>query len=74
MIEWLPTASVEVVNVALPPDSAPVPICVPPLKNLTVPVGIPDPGATRLRVAVNVTDCPARDGFRELVTTVIVRA
>jgi hypothetical protein len=57
VIECAPTASVEVLNVAVPELSVPVPICVAPSLKVTVPVGLPDPdfGAT---VAVNVTVCP----------------
>lgn len=33
-----------------------------PSLNVTVPVGVPDPDDT---VAVNVTDCPKLDGFKE---------
>jgi hypothetical protein len=39
---------------------------------VTVPVGVPAPGAAALTVAVNVTACPTSDWFRELVTAMIV--
>ena len=44
---WLPSASVEVVRVAEPPLSATVPRAVPPLVNVTLPVGMtaPEPGS-----------------------------
>jgi len=51
----LPGASANAVNVAIPPLSVPVPIGLPPSRNVTVPVGVPDPGATGEIVAVNVT-------------------
>ncbi len=70
----MPTASAEVVNVAMPPLSVPVPIGLPPSSNVTVPVGVPDPGATAPTVAVNVIDCPNTDGFTEDVTAVVVSA
>jgi len=38
---------------------------------VTVPVGVPP---AELTVAVNVTDCPNVDGFREDVTVVAVAA
>ena len=41
--------------------------------NCTVPVGMPAPGAA-LTVAVNVTDWPNIEGFKEDVTLVVVLA
>ncbi len=58
VIEWLPTASEEVVRVAVPAASVPAPICMPLSKKVTVPVG-----ENPVPVAVNVTDCPKPDGF-----------
>lgn len=58
VMECGPTARVEVVNVAEPDElSVPVPICVAPSRNETLPVGTPEPdwGVT---VVVNVTDWP----------------
>lgn len=49
-----------------------MPIGLPPSRNVTVPVGVPDPGATGETVAVNVTDCPKTDGFTDEVTVVVV--
>ena len=42
--------------------------------NVTVPVGVPAPGAAAVTVAVNVTDCPNIDGFVEDVSAVVVAA
>src|ERR1700733_3138500 len=42
--------------------------------NATVPVGIPDPGASTLSVAVNVTGCPLTDGSSEDPSNVDVDA
>ena len=42
--------------------------------NVTVPVGVPDPGATDETVAVKVTDCPVTDGFTDDATAVEVDA
>ena len=42
--------------------------------NCTVPVGVPEPGATTLTVAVNITDWPEHEGFTEEVTAVAVFA
>ena len=47
------------------PFSIPVPIGVAPSRNVTVPVGIPTPGATALTVAVKVTDCPGVLGLTD---------
>src|SRR5215469_10963313 len=57
---WLPAASPAVVNAADPPLSAAAPRTVEPSRNCTVPVA-PE-GDT---VAVNVTDWPETDGFRD---------
>ena len=70
----MPTARAEVVNVAMPPLSVPVPIGLPPSRNVTVPVEVPAPGVTGETVAVNVTDWPNTDGFTDEVTVVAVSA
>jgi hypothetical protein len=70
----LPIAKAEVVNVAIPPLNVPVPIGLPPSRNVTVPTGVPAPGATGDTVAVNVTDWPNTDGFTDEVTVVEVFA
>ena len=67
VIEWLPTASEEVVKVAVPAASVPVPICVPPSKKITVPVG-----ENPVTLAVNVTDCPKLEGFFDEDSAVVV--
>jgi hypothetical protein len=41
-----------------------------PSINVTVPVGVPEP--VDATVAVKVTDCPYRDGFRLDCTVVVV--
>lgn len=53
MIECDPAASVEVLNVVLPPLSVPVPSVVLPSLNVTFPVA-----ADGVTVAVNVTEAP----------------
>ena len=70
----MPTVKAEVVNVAMPPLSVPVPMGLPPSRNVTVPVGVPAPGATAETVAVNVTDWPNTDGFTDEITAVVVSA
>src|ERR1051326_8074286 len=71
---WLPTASAELVKVATPPVSVPLPIGLPPSRHVTVPTGVPAPGATGETVAVKVTDCPNTEGFTDEVTAVEVSA
>ena len=57
-------------SVAIPlPFSVPGPSDVLPSKKVTVPVGVPLAPVT---VAVNVTACPATDGFIDEATTVVV--
>ena len=58
--EWLPEVRAEVVKVAVPADSVPVPITVAPSRKLMFPVGVPPEPVT---VEVKVTDCPEMDGF-----------
>jgi hypothetical protein len=41
---------------------------------VTVPVGVPDPGATAMTVAVNVTDWPKAEGFNDELKVVEVDA
>jgi hypothetical protein len=68
------TDSEDVVKVVVPPMSVPVPRVVEASLNVTVPVGVPAPGATALTVAVKVTDCPKTDGFADEVALVVVLA
>ena len=42
--------------------------------NVTIPVGVPTPGATAFTVAVKSTDCPNTDGFTDDTTDVVVAA
>ena len=52
----MPAVNAEVVKFATPALSVPVPMGLPPFRKVTVPVGVPVPGATAETVAVNVTD------------------
>ena len=52
----------------------PVPSVVVPSRNVTVPVGVPDPGDTAVTVAVKVIDCPKTEGLAEVLTAVDVPA
>ena len=67
----MPAASADVVKVATPAASVPVPIEDPPSRKVTDPVAVPAPGATAETVAVNVTDCPNADGFSDEVSAVV---
>jgi len=67
VIECEPTARAEMLYVALPLLSGPVPNCVLPSINVTVPVAVA--GVT---VAVNVTEEPNNDGFTDEANVVVV--
>src|SRR5437899_4167032 len=74
LIEWEPTASVLVTNVAWPePFRVPVPRVLEPSMKVTVPVGVPAAGLFAVTVAVKVTGCPNTDhGWTEEVSPVVV--
>ena len=71
---WVPTASVEVTNVAVVPETVDGAWAVPSMVKVTVPLGVPAPGDVTAIVAVNVTDWPNTDGFTLEVTAVVVLA
>jgi hypothetical protein len=58
----------------MPADRVPVPRVTVPSRNVTVPDGLPAPGATAVTVAVKVTDCPKTEGLAEDVRLVLVLA
>ena len=68
------TESEFVAKVAVPELKLPVPKVTPASLNVTVPLGVPAPGATALTVAVNVTDWPETDGFTDEATVVVLLA
>ena len=68
-MEWLPPPSADVLYVATPPLSVPVPRVVVPSMNVTVPVELE--GNT---VAVKVTDAPNVEGFNEEASVIAVPA
>ena len=71
VMERVPAASEEVVNVAVPPAKDPVPsVVLPSLKVTTSPSG--GAPAVELTVAVKVTACPTLVGLEEEVTAVLV--
>jgi hypothetical protein len=63
-----PNGSVETVQVAVLPDTVPVPMVDEPLINVTVPLLIPD----GVSVAVNVTGEPYDEGLGEAASVVVV--
>src|SRR5207249_10022063 len=69
LIEWEPTASVLVTNVAWPePFRVPVPRVLEPSMKVTVPVGVPAAGPFAVIVAAKVTGCPVIGGVTEELT------
>lgn len=72
LIEWPPTASADVVNVATPPEIVAVPSVVEPSEKVTVPVGDPVADEVKETLAEKVTGCPKTDGLEFAVTTVVV--
>jgi len=72
VIECPPTASVVVVRAAVLPVRLTVATVAAPSLNVTVPVGVPAPGATAATVAVKVSDWPKTDGFGPVVRATVV--
>jgi hypothetical protein len=70
----LPALSDDVLNWAVPPLKLTVTGAPPSTANCTVPVGVPDPGAVGVTVAVKVTVCPNTEGLADEVTPVVVLA
>ncbi len=70
-MEWVPTASVELVKLAAPLFRLAVPSVVVPSVNVRNPAGVPTPGETALTATVNVTDWPKADGFCVEITAVL---
>ena len=68
----MPTDNDEVVKPAVPPLNVAVPKVVAESRNVTVPPGVPAPGALADTVAVKVTDWPNTDGFVVLVTAAVL--
>jgi hypothetical protein len=66
-----PSGKAAVIRLAVPLVSATVASGVPPLLNVTLPVGTP---AAELTVAINVTFALALDGLDEDTTAVVVTA
>src|SRR5512142_1838291 len=72
---WPPAAAKLVVNVAAPPvPTATVPRTVAPSLNVTVPIGVPAPGATAATVAVKVTAWPVTAGLTDDRRATVVAA
>jgi hypothetical protein len=65
--EWVPTASEEIVKLAMPAASVPVPISEPPSNRVTDPVG-----ETPVTLTANFTGCPKLDGLCDDDSAVVV--
>ena len=74
MIGCTPTIKVLILKVPLPPLRVVLPMETPLSSKVTVPVGVPAPGARALTVAVNVTVWPNTDGLTEDTTLVLLLA
>ena len=75
VMEKLPECVNVAVSIAVPAaDRGLVPMVIVPLRNVTVPVGVPAPGAVTVTVAVKVTACPTEDGLADEATVVVVLA
>jgi hypothetical protein len=72
--ECAPTASEDVLMLAVPAETGDVPSDVAPSKNSIEPPGSPAPGGFTATLALIVTDWPFTDGFGVLVTEVVVEA
>src|SRR5260370_11887195 len=73
-MEWFPATRDEVVKLAVPAVSGMVPNAVAPSRKVTIPLGIPAPGATAVIAALKVTACPKTVGLAEEVSEVVVVA
>ena len=72
---WLPVVSATVVvKEAVPPLSVPVPRGVPLSRKVTMPPGVPAPGAFAVTVAVKVTACPKTGVLRLVVGAAVVES
>ena len=72
MLFALPTAKVDVLNVANPlPFNVPVPSVVEPFLKVMVPDGVPKESVTK---AVKVTDSPKTEGFGAAISTIALLA
>jgi hypothetical protein len=75
VMAWLVTDNPAVANVAWPVAfSVAVPSAVGPSRKVTVPVGLPAPGAAAATVAVKVTDWPNTDRLVLEVTAEVLLA
>jgi hypothetical protein len=71
---WLPPASEEVEKAAWPLLTATGVCAVPSIVKVTVPLGVPEPGATTPTAAVSVSGCPNTVGAAGAETVVVVAA
>jgi hypothetical protein len=71
---WAPGARIVALKLAWPPESDAVPRVVAPSLNVTVPVGVPLPGALTATLAVKVTGSFKPEGFTLELTVAEVEA
>src|SRR5260221_165198 len=71
VVSALLTVIVKVVKAARPEARVLVASAVAPSLNVTVPVGVPLPGATALTVAVNVTELLTTEGLSDEVSVLV---
>ena len=74
VIEWVPTASDEMVKVAVPEFTLNVPSVVLPSLKVIVPIGVPEPGANALTVAVKLMLWLRMEGVPEVLIAIDVVA
>ena len=74
MIVLAPSGRLAVLKAALPPESATLPRSSPVVvsKKSTLPVGVPEPGALAVTVALSVTGWPKPVLVVEVLATVVV--
>ncbi len=70
---WVPSARAEVAKLATPPDSVPVRDLHSTIAEAHSPPFVGTP-LSELAVAVNVTNCPAPDGFTDDTTPIVLVA
>ena len=73
---WEPTGKLPMAKVAVPDESSRFPgvrsVFVVESKKSTLPVGVPEPGALAVALAVKVNVCPKFDELAEELTAVVV--
>ena len=71
---WVATDKPPVMKVAVPPLKVAVPSAAELSLKVTIPVGVPEPGAFTVTIAVKVTGWPKTDGLLLELSVVVVGA